>query len=98
VFENRVLRSIYGSEKGEVTWEWRRLHNEELYDVYSSPNFIWVIKSRKMRWAVHVACMEVRRGTYRVFLGTPEGMKPLGRPRHRWDGASRSGIESYGLD
>jgi hypothetical protein len=98
VFQNRVLRSIFGSEGDKVTWEWRKLHNEELYYVYSSPNFIWVIKSRRMGWAEHVECMEVRIDAYRVFLGRPEGGKLLGRPRHRWDGSLKSGIGRYGLD
>ena len=68
VFENRVLRRIFGPKRDEVTEEWRRLHNEELYDLYSSPNVIRVIKSRRMRWARHVACMGDRRGVYRVFV------------------------------
>ena len=67
----------------EVTEEWSRLHNEELNDLYSSPNFVWVIKSR-MRWAGHVARMDEERGVYRVLVGKPEGKRPLGRPRLRW--------------
>jgi hypothetical protein len=72
VFENMVLRRICGPKRDEVTEEWKRLHNEELYDLYSSPNVIQVIKSRRMRWARHVACMGERRGLYRVLLGKPE--------------------------
>ena len=68
----------------EVTGEWRRLHNEELNDLYCSPNIVWVIKSRRMRWAGHVARMGQERGAYRVLVGKPEVKRPLGRPRRRW--------------
>jgi hypothetical protein len=81
VFENRVLRRIFGPKRDKVTGEWRRLHNEELNDRYSSPNIIWVIKSRRMWWAGHVACMGEGRGAYRTLAGRPEGRRPLGRPR-----------------
>ena len=67
-----------------ITGEWRRLHNEELNDLYCSPNIVQVIKSRRMRWAGHVAHMDEERGVYRVFVGKPEGKRPLGRPRRRW--------------
>jgi len=83
VFENMVLRGIFGPRRDEVTEEWRRLHNEELSDLYSSPNTVRVIKSRRMRWAGHVARMGVERGAYRVLVGKPEGKRPLGRPRRR---------------
>jgi len=83
VFENRVLRRIFGPRMDEVTAEWRRLHNEELNDLYSSPNIVRVIKSRRMRWVGHVACMGEERGMYRVLVGKPEGRRPLGRPRRR---------------
>jgi len=83
VFENRVLRRTFGSKRDVVTGEWRKLLNEELNDLYCSPNIVWVIKSRRMRWAGHVARMEERRGVYRVLVGKPEGKKPLGRPRCR---------------
>jgi len=83
VFENRVLRRIFGPKRDEVTWEWRKLHNEELNDLYCSPNIVWMIKSR-MRWAGHVARMGKGRGVYRVLVGKPEGGRPLGRPRRRW--------------
>jgi hypothetical protein len=83
VFGNRVLRRLFGSKRDEVTGEWRRLHNEELYDLYSSPNIIRVIKSRRTRWAGNVASMGDRRGTYRVLVGRPEEKRPLGRPRCR---------------
>jgi hypothetical protein len=81
VFENRVLRRIIGPKRDEVTGEWRRLHNEELNDLYSSSNIIRVIKSRKMKWAGHVARMWEVRGAYMNLVGRPEGRRPLGRPR-----------------
>ena len=83
VFENMVLR-IFGPRRDEVTWEWRRLHNEELNDLYSSHNIVRVIKSRRMRWVGHVARMGEERGVYRFLRGKPEGRRPLGRPRRRW--------------
>jgi hypothetical protein len=73
VFENRVLRRIFGPKRDEVTGGWRRLHNEELNDLYSPPNVIRVIKSRRMRWAEHAARMGEKRGAYRIFVGRPEG-------------------------
>jgi hypothetical protein len=84
VFENRTLRRIFESKRDEVTREWRKLHNEEFNDMYSSPHIIRVIKSRRIRWAEHVAHMEESRGVHRVLVGKPEGKRPLGRPRHRW--------------
>jgi len=84
VFENRVLRRIFGPRRDEVTKEWRRLHNKELNDLYSSPNIVWVIKSRRMRWVGHVARMGEERGVYRILVGKTEGKRPLGRPRRRW--------------
>jgi hypothetical protein len=83
VFENRVLRSIFGPKWDEVTGEWRKLHNEELNGLYSLPNIVRVIKSRRLRWAGHVARMGDVRGVYRVLVGKPEGKRPLGRPRRR---------------
>ena len=85
VFENRLLRRIFGSKRDEVTGDWRKLHKEELNDLYSSPNIVRVIKSRRMRWAGHVARMGEGRGVYRVLVGKPEGKRPLGRPRRRWE-------------
>jgi len=85
VFENRVLRKIFGPKREEVTGEWRKLHKEELNNLYSSLNIVRVIKSRRMRWAGHVARMEEGRVVYRVLVGKPEGRRPLGRPRHRWE-------------
>jgi len=85
VFENRVLRRIFGLTRDEVTGEWRKLHDEGLNNLYCSPSIFWVIKSRKMRWTGHVARMGERRGVYRVLVGKPEGKKPHGIPRHRWE-------------
>jgi len=78
-----VLKRIFGPRRDEVTGQWRRLHNEELNDLYSSPNNVRVIKSRRMRWAGHVARMGEERGVYRVLVGKPEVRRPLGRPRRR---------------
>jgi hypothetical protein len=84
VFENRVLRWIFGPERDGVIGNWRRLHNEELNDLYSSPNIIRVIKSKRMGWVGHVAHMGEGRGVYRILVGRPEGRRRLGRPRRRW--------------
>jgi hypothetical protein len=85
VFENRVRRRIFVPKRDEVTGGWRKLHNEELHGLYSSPSVIRVIKARKMRWAGHVACMGEVRGAYNILVGKPEGWRPLGRPRRRWE-------------
>ena len=85
MFENRVLRRVFGHKRDKVTGEWRKLHNEELSDLYSLPNIVWVVKSRRMRWAGHVASMGEGRGMHRVLVGKPEGKRPLGRPRCRWE-------------
>ena len=79
-----MLRSVFGHKRDEVTGEWRKLHNEELSDLYSLPNIMRVVKSRRMRWAGHVARMGEGRGVHRVLVGKPEGERPLGRPRRRW--------------
>jgi hypothetical protein len=84
VFENRVLRRIFGPKGDKITGEWKTLQNEELNDWYSSPNIVQVIKSR-MGWVGHIACMGERRGIYRVLVGKPEGKRPFGRTRHRWE-------------
>jgi hypothetical protein len=83
VFENTVLRRIFGPWRDEVTGEWRRIHNEELNDLYSSPNIVQMIKSRRIRWAGHVARMGEEGGVHRVLVEKPEGKRPLGRPRRR---------------
>jgi len=97
VFEHMVLRRIFGPRKEEVTEEWRRLHNEELNDLYSLPNIVRVIKFRRMRWAGHVACMGEERGAYRVLVGKPEGKRLLGRPRRRWVDNIRMDLQEGGL-
>jgi hypothetical protein len=84
VFENRVLRRIFGPKRDDVTGEWRKLHNKELCDLYSSPSIIRIIKSRRMRWAGHVALMGEKRNAYRLLVGKPEGKRLLGKPRRRW--------------
>jgi hypothetical protein len=81
VFENRVLRRIFGLKRDEVTGGWRKLHNEELHSLYSSPSIIRMIESRRMRWAGHVARMGRRWNAYSILVGKPEGKRPLGRPR-----------------
>ena len=81
--ENRVLSRIFGPRRDEVIGEWRKLHNEELNDLYSSPTIVRVIKSRRMRWAGHVTRMGERRGVFRVLVWKPEGKRPLERPRRR---------------
>ena len=85
VFDSWVLRRIFEPKRDEVRGEWRRLHNEELNDLYCSHNTVRVIKSRIMRWAGHIARMGERRGVYRVLVGKPEEKRPLGRPRRRWE-------------
>jgi len=96
VFENRVLRRIFGAKRDEVTGEWRKLYNEELNDLYCSPNILRVIKSRRMRWAGQLARMGERRGVYRVLVGKPEGKRPLGRPRSRWEDYIKMDLQEVG--
>jgi hypothetical protein len=97
VFENRVLRRIFGPKREEVTGEWRILHNEEMKDLYSLPNIVRVIKSRRLRWAGHVARMGEGRVVYRVLVGKPEGKRPLGRPRRRWEDNVRMALQEVGF-
>jgi hypothetical protein len=97
VFENRVLRRIFGPKRDEVTGEWRKLHNEDLHNVSSSPDIIRQVKSRRMGWAWHVARMGEERKVYKVLVGKPEGKKPLGRPRHRWEDGIRMDLREIGL-
>ena len=96
VFENMVLRRIFGPRRVEVMGEWRRLHNVELNDLYCSPNIVRVIKSRRMRWAGHVARMGEERGVYRFLVGKPEGKRPLWRPRRRWVDNIRMDLQEVG--
>ena len=96
LFEKIVLRRIFGPRRDEVTGGWRRLHNEELNDLYSSPNIVRVIKSRRMRWAGHVARVDEEMGVYRVLVGKLEGRRPLGRPRRRWVDNIRMDLQEVG--
>jgi hypothetical protein len=84
IFENRVLRRTFGPKRDEVTLGWRKLHNEELHNLYSSPSIIRIIKSRRMKWAGHVARMMEKMNAYRILVRKPKGRRPLGRPRRRW--------------
>jgi hypothetical protein len=95
-FENRVLRRIFGPKGDEVTGEWRKLHNGELHNLYSSADIIRQIKSKRMRWAGHVARMGEGRNVYRVLVGKPEGKRPLERPRRRWEDGIRMDLEEIG--
>jgi hypothetical protein len=96
VFENRVLRNIFGPKRDEITREWKKIHNEDLYDLYSSPTILQLIKSRRMRWAEHAARMGDGRGVYRVLVGKPEGKGQLGRPRGRWEDNIKMGLQEVG--
>jgi len=95
-FENRVLRKVFGPKRDEVTGEWRKPHNEELNDLYSLPNIARMVKLRRMRWAKHVARMGEDRGVHRVLLGKPEGKRPLGRPRRRWEVNIKMDLQEVG--
>jgi hypothetical protein len=96
VFESRILRRIFWPKRDEVTGEWGKLHNEELNNLYSSPNIVRMIKSRRMRWARHVPRMGEGRGVYRVLVGKPEGRRPLGRPMRRWEDNIRMDLREVG--
>ena len=93
MFENRVLRRIFEPKRDGITGEWRKLHNEELNSLYFSPNISRVIKSRRMRWAGHVARMEEGRVVHKVLVEKPEGKRPLGRPRRRWEDNIKMDLE-----
>jgi hypothetical protein len=97
VFKNKVLRRIFGPKRDEVTGKWRKLHNEELYALCSSPNIIRVIKSRRLRWGGHVARMGERRCAYRALVGKPEGKKQPERPRRRWENNIKMDLREIGL-
>jgi hypothetical protein len=96
VFENRVLRRIFGDKRDEVTGEWRKLHNKELHILNSSQNIIRQVKSRRMRWAGHAACMGEERNVYRVLMGKTEGKRPLGRPSRRREDGIRMDLREIG--
>jgi hypothetical protein len=96
VFENRVLGGVFGPKRDTVTGEWRKLHNELNY-LYSLPNIVRVVKSRRIKLAGHVARVGEERGVHRVLVGKPEGKRPLGRPRRRWEEVG-SWRGSWGLD
>jgi len=97
VFENRVLRRIFGPKRDKVTGEWRKLHNEELNDLYTLPSSVRVIKSRRMRWKWHVAQLGKSRGINRVLVGKPKGMRPLGKPRHRGEDNIKIDLREVGV-
>jgi hypothetical protein len=97
VFENRVLRKIFGTKREEGV-SWRKLHDDELHRLYSSPNIVRVIKSRRMRWAGHVAYMREGRGVYRVLVGRSKVKRPLGRPRHRWEDNIKLDLREIGIN
>ncbi|KAJ4430278.1 hypothetical protein ANN_22490 [Periplaneta americana] len=98
VFENKVLRKIFGAKRDEDTEEWRKLHNTELHALYSSPDIIRNIKSRRLRWAGHVAPMGESRNAYRLLVGGPEGKRPLGRPIRRWEDNIKMDLREVGYD
>jgi hypothetical protein len=97
VFENRVLRKIFGPKREEDR-AWRKLHNDELHSLYSLLNIVRVSRSGRMRWAGHVAHMVEGRGVYRVLVGRPEGKRPLGRSRHRWEDNIKMDLREIGID
>jgi hypothetical protein len=97
MFENRALRRIFGPKRDEVTEGRRKLHNEELHGLYSSPSIIRLTKARRMRWAGHVARMGEVRGAYNILVGRPEGRRPLGRPRRRWEDNIKIDLREIGF-
>jgi hypothetical protein len=97
VFENRVLRRIFGPKRDEVTGGWKKLHNEELHGLYSSSSIVRVIKARRMKWAGHVARMRDVRGAYNILVGRPEGRRPLGRPRRRREDNIKMDLREVGF-
>ena len=97
VFENRILRQIFGPKR-DVNEEWRRLHNEELHNLYRSPNIVRVIRSRRLRWVGHIARMEEVRSTFKILTGKSTEMRPLGRFRHRWEDNIRMGLKEIDIN
>jgi hypothetical protein len=97
VFENGALRKVFGSKR-EVSGSWRKLHNDELHNLYSSLNIVRVIKARRLRWVGHVAHMEEGRIVYRVLVWKPKGKRPLGRCRHRWEDNVKLDLREIGID
>ena len=91
-----MLRRVFGPKRDLVTGEWRKLHNEELSDLYSLPSIVWMVTSRRMRWEGHVARMREGRGVHRVLVGKPEGKKPLERPRCRWEDNIKMDLQKVG--
>jgi hypothetical protein len=97
MFENRVLRRIFGPKRDEVTEGWRKLHNEELHGLYPSPSIVRVIKARSMRWAGHVVRMGEVRGAYNILVARPKGRRPLGRPRRTWEDNIKMDLREIGF-
>jgi hypothetical protein len=97
VFENRMFRRIFRPKRDEVTGGWRKLHNKELHGLYSSPSIVRVIKARRMRWVGHVARMGEVRCAYNILVGRPEGRRPLGRPRRRWEDNIKMDLREIGI-
>jgi hypothetical protein len=96
VFENWVLRRVFGPKRDKVTGEWGKLHNEELNELYSLPNIVPMVKSRRMRWAGHVACMGEDGGVHRVLVEKPEGKRLLGRARLKWEDNIKMNLQEVG--
>jgi hypothetical protein len=96
VFENRVLRGICGPKRDEVIGDWRKLHNEELHNLYCSPSIIRMIKSSRIKWAGHVACMGEKRNAYRILVGKSEGTRPLGKHRRTWEDNIKMDLREIG--
>ena len=98
MFKNKELRKIFGAKRDEITGKWRKLHNAKLHALYSSPNIIRNLNSRRLRWAEHVANMEQSRNAYRVLVGKPDGKRPLGMPRLRWEDNIKMDLREVGCD
>jgi hypothetical protein len=97
VFKNRVQRRIFGPKRDEVTGEWRKLHNEELHNLFSSPDIIRQVKSRRMRWVGNVVCIGEKRKLHKILVGKSEGKRPHGRPRSRWEDGIRMDLGEIGF-